>query len=101
MLLIVIGLLLWRLRTALTRNANTSDKYTYGKSDNSRDEHVSEPGPYMELKPRSLEQQSRAAPEYQELQSKKETPGYYNLGVNRGKTTQDEEVYDEIGAVQS
>ena len=55
----------------------------------------------MELKPRSLEQQSRAAPEYQELQSNKETSGYYNLGVNRGKTTQDEEVYDQIGAVQS
>ena len=102
--MIVIGLLLWRLRRALTRKANTSDKYTCGKSgrhDNSRDEHVSEPGPYMELKPRSLEQQSRAAPEYQELQSKKETPGYYNLGINRGKTTQDEEVYDQIGAAQS
>ena len=84
----------------LTRKANTSDKYTCEKSgrhDTSRDEHVSEPGPYMELKPRSLEGQSRSAPEYQELQTKKETPEYYNLGVIRGQTSADEQVYEQVG----
>ena len=99
-MLIVIGLLLWRLRRALPRKANTSDKYSGDKSgrhDTSRNEHVSEPGPYLELKSRTLEGQSRAAPEYQELQSKKEIPGYYNLG----ETTPNEEVYEQIGAAQS
>ena len=100
LLLIVIGLLLWRQRKPFTRKANTSDKYTCEKSgrhDTSRDEQVSEPGPYMELKPRTLEGQSRVAPEYQELQSKKETPGYYNLGVIRGQTSADEQVYEQVG----
>lgn len=100
LLLIVIGLLLWKLRRPFTRKANTSDKYTCDKSgrhDTSRDEHVSEPGSYMELKPRTLEGQSRAAPEYQELKSKKETPEYYNLGVSRGQTSADEQVYEPVG----
>ena len=99
-MLIVIGFLLWRLRKVLPRKSNTSDKYSGNKSgrhDSSRNEHVSEPGPYMELKPRTLEGQSHAVPEYQELQGKKETPGYYNLG----ETTPNEEVYEQIGAAQS
>ena len=99
-LLVVIGLLLWRQRRAFTRKANTSDKCTCDKSgrhNTSRDEQVSEPGLYIELKPRTLEGQSRAAPEYQELQSKKETPGYYNLGVIRGQTSTDEQVYEQVG----
>ena len=103
-MLIVIGLLLWRLRRASTRKANTSDKYSGDKSgrhDTSRNKHVSEPGPYMELKPRTLEGQSHTVPEYQELQSKKETPVYYNLGVIREKRPGDEEVYEQIATAQS
>ena len=104
LLLIVIGLLLWRLRRVLPRKASTLDKYSGDKSgrhDTSRNEHVSEPGPYMELKPRTLEGQSHAVPEYQELQSKKEATGYYNLGVIGEKRSGDEEVYEQIGAAQS
>ena len=104
LLLIVIGLLLWRLRRVLTRKANTSDNYICDKGerhDTSRDEHFSEPGPYTELKPRTLDGQSRAAPEYQELQSKKETPGYYNLGVNRRRRSADEQVYEQMGTAES
>ena len=80
------------------------DTYTCDKSgrhDTSRNENVSELGPYMELKPRTLEGQTRAVPEYQELQSKKEAPRYYNLGVIREKRSGDEEVYEQIGAAQS
>ena len=95
---------MWRLRRPFTRKGNTSDKHTCnrsGRHDTSHDEHVSEPESYMELQPRTLEGQSRAAPEYQELKSKKETPGYYNLGVIRGQTSADEQVYEQVGTAQS
>ena len=92
------------MRKVSPRKANTSDKYSGNKSgrhNTSRNEHVFEPGPYMELKPRTLEGQPHAAPEYQELQSKKETPGYYNLGIIREKRSRDEEVYEQIRTAQS
>ena len=45
---------------------------------------------------RPSEGQSRKPPEYQALQGKNTTPGYYNEGFNRGNKAQVEEAYENI-----
>ena len=82
MLLIVIGVLVWRLRRTVPNNkALTADKDVtdVGQARLSRDQHVSEPGVYMELHPRPSEGQSLAPAEYQTLQGRDVTSGYYNV----------------------
>ena len=69
--LVIIGLLIWRVRRASPINgATTTDKAItdrVGKHDSLRDQHVSEPGLYMDLHSRPSEGQSRAPPEYKSL----------------------------------
>ncbi|KAJ7358730.1 hypothetical protein OS493_021504 [Desmophyllum pertusum] len=76
-------------------NAFTDD---VGQPDSPRDQHVSEPGSYMELHPRPLQEQLPAAPHYQALQGKNKAPEYYNVGFNKeNKEKEDTEIYDEVG----
>ena len=101
MLFIVIGVLAWRLRRTVPNNkALTADKNindNFGQARSSRAQHVSEPGVYMELHPRPSEGQSRAPAEYQTLQGRHMTSGYYNTGFMGGnRKKEDKEVYDNI-----
>ncbi len=101
-LLVVNSVLIWRLRRVAPNNrAATKDKTItddVGQPDLPRDQHVSEPGSYMELHPRPSEGQSRAPPEYQTLQGRHMTSGYYNVALKEGnRAKQDEDVYAEIG----
>lgn len=98
--LVVNGVLIRRLRRALPENrATTADKSIADngcQSVSPRDQHMSEPSSYMELRPRPLEGQSPGPPEYKSLQGKDEDTEYYNVGFNEGKDGQ-EEIYLEIG----
>ena len=98
-LLVTIGVLVWRRRRALPNNrATTADKSitdNVGLSVLPREQDTSEAGSYMELSPRPLEEQSPEPPEYKSLQDKDESTEYYNVGFNEGKNEQ-EEVYLEI-----
>ena len=101
LLLLTIGLLLWRHKRVPVDKRNTSDTYTCEKSggrETPRDQPMSDPGTYMELQSRPSEIHSRSLSECQTLQGKRATPGYYNVGFNKGKMARDEEVYDEIGS---
>ena len=99
-LLVVIGVLVWRLRRALPNNtSSTEDKSItddVGQGVSPPDQHLSEEGSYLELSPRALEGQSSGPPEYKSLQSKDEDTEYYNVGFNDGKDDQ-EDIYHEIG----
>ena len=104
-LLVIIGVLIWRVRRALPNNrAATTDKPItdrFARPDSPRDQHVSEPGSYMELQPRPSVGQSHAPPEYTSLQSRDKNPVYYNVGFNKGnKRDKQEEIYDEVGNAQ-
>ena len=96
-LLIVIGVLVCRLRRALPNNkTSTADKNItddFGQARSSRAQHVSEPGVYMELDASPSEGQSREAAEYQTLQGRHQTSGYYNVGIESGnRKKEDNEV---------
>jgi len=94
---IVIGLLIWRQRRPSRNTVSSLETYTSdegGRVDTTRDKHVSEPGSYMELHPRTSDGQPIALPEYQSLQYTTKTSGYYNTGFNRGNRAQDE--YDDV-----
>jgi len=86
-LLVVIGVLIWRLRRASPINrATTADKVitdNVGQPDSPRDQHVSEPGLYMEVHLRPSEGQSRAPPEYESLQGRDKNAEYYNVGFSK------------------
>ena len=101
-LLVVIGVLIWRIRRAEPNNRTTVNKVisdNIGQPKSPRAQHVSEPGVYMELGTRPTDGQSPA--EYQTLQGSHVTSGYYNVGFKEGsKKTEDEEVYDEVGNSQ-
>ena len=58
-------------------------KDNVGKPDSPRDEHVSEPGSYMEVNPRPSEGQSRAPPEYESLHGRDKNTDYYNVGFSK------------------
>ncbi|KAL9950719.1 hypothetical protein ACROYT_G043265 [Oculina patagonica] len=87
LLLVVIGVLTWRLRRAVPNNrTTTADKAItddIGQPDLPLDQRVSEPVSYMELRPRPSEGQSRAPPEYASLQEANKNPGYYNVGFTK------------------
>lgn len=100
-LLVVIGVLIWRNRRfeannrTTTRNKNITDEIGQPKSP--RDQPVSEPCVYMELHPRPSNGQSRAPAEYQTLQGRHMTSGYYNGGFKGGsKKEENEETYDQV-----
>jgi len=99
-LLVVNGVLIWLLRRAFPENrATTADKSftdNVGQSVSPRDQHMSEPGSYMKLRPRHLEEQSTGSPEYKSLQRKDKNIEYYNVGLNEGDDGQGE-IYQEIG----
>ena len=100
-LVVVIGVLIWRLRRVQTNNrTETVDKAVIDETVQSalpREQHISEPGSYMELRPRPSEGQSRVPPEYQSLQDSHVASAYYNVGFEKGsKGKQNEEIYEEI-----
>jgi len=100
---VVIAFLIWRQKRAPGKT-NTPDNCTTSEVERHRspsDYHISEPGVYMELHPRPLEGQSREPPEYQALQGKNTTPGYYNVGFNTENKAQVEEVYENIENAQA
>ena len=103
-LLVVIGVLIWRIRRAEPNNRTTTANKTtddIGRPKSPRAQHVSEPGVYMELHPRPTDGQSHAPVEYQTLQGRQMTSGFYNVGFKAGrKKEEDEEVYDEVGSGQ-
>lgn len=99
-LLVIIGVLIWRARRALPIDrATTTDKVitdNIGQPDSPRDQHVSEPSPYMELHPRSSERQSHAPPEYTSLQGKDKNTEYYNVGFcKRGNAGKPKSPHDQ------
>ena len=103
-LLVVIGVLIWRIRRAEPNNRTTTANKAITDDigqPKSHAQHVSEPGVYMELHPRPTDGQSGAPAEYQTLQGRHVTSGVYNVGFKEGsKKEEDEEVYDEVGKSQ-
>ena len=99
------GVLIWRLRRTVPDNRTTAANKSIcdgvGLHDLRRDQHVPEPGVYMELHPSSSQGQLREPPEYQSLQDKHVASGYYNVGFKKGNVEKgDEGVYDEVGNAQ-
>ena len=104
-LLIVVGLLACRLRRAVTnKREKTSQRHTSDEKerrDSTRDQHVPEELPYMELKPGPLEELPRATSNYQSLKGAvNASAAYYNTGFKLGKSNQEDEIYYEIGNAQ-
>ena len=101
LLLVLIGALIWRLRRAQASNRlATAKKATIKDTVQSvfpLEQHASEPGSYMELRPRPSEGQTRLPPEYQSLQGSHVNAGYYNVVPKEGnKRGSNEEIYEEI-----
>ncbi len=99
--LVVNAVLIWRLRRAVSNNRTmTTDKtiiHDIGKPDLPRDQHVSVPDSYMELRPRPSEGHSLSPPDFKSAHDTNKSPGYYNLGLNKGNDGNDnEETYEEI-----
>ena len=87
-LLVVNGVLIsWNRRSESnnrTTKRNKNITTNIGQTESPRDQPVSEPGVYMELHPRPTDGQSRAPAEYQTLQGRHMTSGYYNDGFKGG-----------------
>ena len=101
LLLVLIGVLIWRLRRAQASNRPaTTKKATIRDTVQSvfpLEQHASEPASYMELRPRPSEGQTRVPPEYQSLQGSHVNAGYYNVVPEGGnKRGSNEEIYEEI-----
>ena len=101
LLLVLIGVLIWRLRRAQASNRPaTPQKPTIRDTVQSvfpLEQHASEPGSYMELRRRPSEGQIRVFPEYQSLQGSHMNAGYYNVVPEEGnKRGSNEEIYEEI-----
>ncbi|XP_066015791.1 hemicentin-1-like isoform X2 [Pocillopora verrucosa] len=101
LLLVLIGVLIWRLRRAQASNRPaTAKKATIRDTVQSvfpLEQHASEPASYMELRPRPSEGQTRVPPEYQSLQGSHVNAGYYNVVPEGGnKRGSNEEIYEEI-----
>ena len=99
--LVVIGSLIWRLRRAASRSDNNpkhTSKHTSDAVESPRDQKVTEPGSYMELKHKLSDGLPSLPPipsEYQSLQEKSTTSVYENVAYD--KAQQDgEEVYVDI-----
>lgn len=97
--LVVIGSLIWRLRRAASdHNPKHTSKHTSDAVESPRDQKVTEPGSYMELKHKLSDGLPSLPPipsEYQSLQEKSTTSVYENVAYD--KAQQDgEEVYVDI-----
>ena len=100
-LLVLIGVLIWRLRRAQASNRPATAKKATSRDTVQSvfppDQHASEPGSYMELRPRPSEGQTRVPPEYQSSQGSHLNAGYYNVVPEEGnKRGSNEEIYDDI-----
>ena len=105
-LLIVIGVLIWRRKRALTNNRiESADNAVIDETVQSalpREQHTSKPDSYMELCLRPSEGQSRVPPEYTSLQGSHVASAYYNVGFEKGKKgKQKEEMYEQIEVANS
>ena len=101
MLLVLIGVLIWRLKRAQASNRTaTAKKATIINTVQSvfpLEQHVSGSGSHMELRPRPSDGQTRLPPEYQSLQGSYMNAGYYNVVPEEGnKRGSNEEIYEEI-----
>jgi len=85
-LLVIIGVFIWRLRRASPINRTTTTEKviadSVGQPDSPLDQPVSETGLYMDLHPRPLDGQSRAPPEYKSPQGRGKNTEYYNVGFS-------------------
>ncbi|CAH3163876.1 unnamed protein product, partial [Pocillopora meandrina] len=100
-LLFFIGVLIWRLKRAQASNRPATAKKSTGRDTVQSvfplEQHASEPGSYMELRPRPSQGQTRVPPEYQSLQGSHVNAGYYNVVPKEGnKRGSNEEIYEEI-----
>lgn len=100
-LLVLIGVLIWRLKRAQVSNRTATAKeatiINTVQSVFPLEQHVSESGSYMELRPRPSDGQTRLPPEYQSLQGSYMNAGYYNVVPEEGnKRGSNEEIYEEI-----
>ena len=87
-LLIAVSLLAWRLRRAVRNNKREKTPQRHNTDEakqhhSTRDQHVPEELPYMELKPGLLEELPRATQTYQSLKGSVSSSAYYNVGFNR------------------
>ncbi|XP_022800122.1 protein sidekick-1-like [Stylophora pistillata] len=101
MLLVLIGVLIWWLRRAQANSRRaTAEKAIVLDTVQSvvpLEKHVSEPGSYMELRPRPSDGQTRVPPEYQSLRGGHANAGYYNVDPKtENKKGPNEEIYEEI-----
>lgn len=96
LLLIIIGLLIWRLRRAASDTKPTpTSQHGSGAVESPRDQKVTEPGTYMELK-NKLSDALPPIPSENQAPSEKCTAAsvYENVACDK---VQEEEVYVEIG----
>jgi len=98
-LLVVILVLIWRLRRAVPNNRTTTASIVdrVDQSDPPRDQYVSEPDSYMELRSRPPEGKLCAPLEYTGLQCIDSNAEYYNAGIDENdKRDRQEDIYYEI-----
>ena len=98
-LLVVNLVLIWRLRRAVPNNRKTTASIAdrVGQSDSPRDQYVSEPDSYMELRSRPPEGKLSAPLEYTGLQCIDSNPDYYNVGIDeKNKRDGQEDIYYEV-----
>ena len=93
MLLILVGLLLWKLREVSSQNTKASEKHTpRGEESGPHTSSGETDGrAYMELQPRHLQAVSPEQAEVQEIQEVYEDIGYYNIGLDGKGKVQDYE----------
>ena len=100
-MLIVIGVLIWQRRRAVPNKTILTKDYDgvdLPCDQQQRDQHVSEPGTYMELQPMLSEGPSHVPTEYQALQGNHGNPEYYNVEFQKkSKGKPSEEIYEEVG----
>ena len=93
-LLIIIGVSMWRLRRPWPNNKIA----TVDNGTTDLPYQVSEPAVHMELRPTPSQWQSRDIQEYQSLQGGHVTVEHYIMGFNKDKNqNEDPGVYEEVG----
>ena len=96
LLLIIIGLLIWRLRRAAPDTSPTpTSQHASGAVESPRDQKVSQPGTYMDLKAKLSDALPPIPSEYQAPSEKSTASVYENVACD--KVQEEEEVYVDIG----
>ena len=93
MLLIFIGLLLWKLRKVSSQNTKASEKQT-GFGEKSGPHTLSgetDERAYMDLQPRHLQVVSPEKAKVQEVQEYDDVIAYYNIGLDEKSKVEDYE----------